>query len=71
MTPTNIRKTLVAMMARYNFTPKMCADKTSDQLLHLAAMLVGHRRYLGLLQPDELIRLTEMEKLVAELKRTN
>ena len=28
MTPPTIRKTLIAQMARYGFTPKMCKDKT-------------------------------------------
>ncbi len=71
MTPTDIRQTLVARMGRYGFTPEMCADKTSDQLLHLAAMLVQHRRYQGLLEADEIVRLGEMEKLVAELRQVH
>jgi hypothetical protein len=71
MTPTDARKAIVEKMARYGFTPSMCEDKTSDQLLHIAAMTVQHRRYLGLLEPDEIIRLGEMEKLAAELRQAN
>ena len=71
MNPTNIRQTLVARMARYGFTPEMCQDKTSDQLLHIAAMTVQHRRYLGILEADEIIRLGEMEKLAAELRQVH
>jgi hypothetical protein len=71
MTPTDARNTIVARMARYGFTPEMCQDKTTDQLLHIAAMLVGHRRYLGVLDADEFIRLGEMEKLAAELRQIN
>ena len=71
MTPTKARQAIVEHMARYGFTPTMCEDKTSDQLLHIAAMLVQHRRYLGSLEPDEIIRLGEMEKLVAELRQVN
>ncbi len=71
MTPTDIRQTLVARMGRYGFTPEMCADKSSDQLLHIAAMTVQHRRYLGVLEADEIIRLGEMEKLAAELRQEN
>jgi hypothetical protein len=71
MTPTEARQTLVQRMARYGFTPAMCEDKTSDQLLHIAAMLVGHRRSQGLLESDEIIRLGEMEKLVAELRQVH
>lgn len=70
-TPTNPRQAIIEKMARYGFTPAMCADKTSDQLLHLAAMLVGHRRYLGLLEADEIIRLGEMEELAAELRQVS
>jgi hypothetical protein len=58
-------------MARYGFTPAMCEDKTSDQLLHIAAMLVQHRQYLGSLEPDEIVQLGEMEKLVVELRLVN
>src|SRR6266702_7862535 len=68
MTPTKARETLVARMARWGMTPAMCADKSSDQLLHIAAMTVQHRRYLGVLDADEIIRLGEMEKLAAELR---
>ena len=71
MTPTEARQTLVARVARYGFSPEMCESKTSDELLHLAAMLVGHRRYLGILEADETIRLGEMEKLAAELRQVN
>jgi hypothetical protein len=49
----------------------MCEDKTSDQLLHIAAMTVQHRRYLGLLEPDEIVRLGEMENLAAELRQAH
>lgn len=48
-----------------------CADKTSDQLLHLAAMQFQHRSYKGLLEADEIVWMGEIEKLVAELKRVN
>jgi hypothetical protein len=65
------RQKIVHYMARYGFTPEMCEGKSSDSLLHLAAMLVGHRRYLGILEADEIIRLGEMEKTVAEIKRVN
>ena len=71
MTPTQARETLVARMARYGFTPEMCADKSADQLLHIAAMTVQHRRYLGVLEADETIRLGEMEKLAAELRQVH
>ncbi len=71
MTPTKARQTLIAHMARYGFTPSMCANKTSDQLLKIAAMLVQHRRYQGSLEPDEIVRLGEMEKLVAEIRQVN
>jgi hypothetical protein len=71
MTPTKARQTIVAQMARYGFTPAMCQDKTSDQLLHIAAMLAGHRRYLGVLEADEIIQLGEMEKTLAEIKQVN
>jgi hypothetical protein len=71
MTATSIRQRLVAYMARYGFTPAMCENKTADQLLHIAAMLVQHRRYLGSLEPDEIIRLDEMEKLVAQIRGLN
>ena len=65
------RQKTVRYMARYGFTPEMCEGKSSDMLLHLAAMLLGHRRYLGILDADEIIRLGEMEKTVAEIKRVN
>jgi hypothetical protein len=65
------RDKIARQMARYGFTPAMCENKSADQLLHLAAMLVGHRRYLGILEADEIIRLGEMEKAVAEIKRVN
>jgi hypothetical protein len=71
MAATSIRQKLVAYMARYGFAPAMCENKTSDQLLHIAAMLVQHRQYQGLLEADEIIRLGEMEKLVAELRQVN
>lgn len=71
MTPTDARKTIAARMARYGFTPEMCQDKTTDQLLNIAAMLVQHRRYQGLLEPEEIVQLGEMEKLVAELRQVN
>jgi hypothetical protein len=71
MSPAKARQTLIARMARYGFTPAMCADKTSDQLLKIAAMLVQHRRYQGVLEPDEIVRLGEMEKLVLELRQVN
>jgi len=71
MTTINARQAIIQRMARYGFTPEMCADKTPDQLLHLAAMLVGHRRYLGILEADEIVRLGEMEKLAAELRQVN
>jgi hypothetical protein len=58
-------------MARYGFTVEMCQDKTVDQLLHIAAMTVQHRRYLGVLEADEIIRLGEMEKLAAELRQAH
>ena len=65
------RQKIVRYMARYGFSPEMCEGKSSDMLLHLAAMLVGHRRYLGILEADEIIRLGEVEKAVAEIKRVN
>jgi hypothetical protein len=71
MTPTKARETLVAHRARYGFTPTVCADKTSDQLLKIAATLVQHRRYQGSLEADEIAGLGEMEKLVAELRQVN
>ena len=71
MTPTEARQEIVAHMSRYGFTPAMCEDKTSDQLLGIVAMTVQHRQYLGLLEPDEIIRLSEMEKLAAELRQPN
>src|SRR5882724_8793205 len=71
MTPTKARETLVQRMARYGFTPEMCADKSSDQLLHIAAILVQHRMSQGSLEADEIIRLGEMEKLAAELRQVN
>ncbi len=49
----------------------MCQHKTSDQLLKIAAMLVQHRRYQGVLEADEIVTLGEMEKLVAELRQVN
>jgi hypothetical protein len=58
-------------MARYGFTPQMCADKSANELLYLAHMLVAHRRYQGVLEADEIIRLSEMEKLVNELRSVN
>ena len=71
MTTINARQAIIQRMARYGFTPEMCQDKTSDQLLHIAAMTVQHRRYLGVLDADEIIRLGEMEKLAAELRQVN
>jgi hypothetical protein len=71
MTPTDARNTIVSKMARYGFTPTMCEDKTSDQLLHIAGMLVQHRRSQGSLEPDEIVQLGEMERLVAELRQVN
>ncbi len=71
MTPTDARNTIAAKMARYGFTPEMCKDKTTDQLLHIVAMLVQHRRYQGLLEPDEILQLGEMEKIVAEIRQVN
>jgi hypothetical protein len=71
MTPTKARQMIIAQMARYGFTLTMCEDKTTDQLLHIAAMLVQHRRYQGSLEPDEIVQLGEMEKLVAELRQVN
>ena len=71
MTPTEARNTIVAKMARYGFTPEMCRDKTTDQLLQIAAILVQHRRYQGSLEPDEIVQLGEMEKIVAEIRQVN
>jgi len=71
MTPTCIRQRLVVYMARYGFTPEMCHDKTADQLLHIAAMLVQRRRCQGLLEPDEIVQLGDMEELVTELRHVN
>jgi len=71
MTPTEARQAIVQYMARYEFSAAMCENKTSYELLRVAAMLVGHRRHLGLLEADEIIRLGEMEKLVAELRQVN
>jgi hypothetical protein len=71
MAATSIRQTIIAKMARFGFTPAMCENKTCDQLLHIVAMLVQHRRSQGLAEPDELVQLGEMEKLVAELRRVN
>jgi hypothetical protein len=65
------RQKIVQYMARYGFTPAMCEHKSADQLLHIAAMMVGHRRSLGVLEADEIIQLGEMEKTVAEVKRVN
>ena len=62
---------MTKLMARYGFTPKMCANKSVKELLYLAHLLVQHRRYLGVLDPDELIRLTDMEKLAEELRSVN
>ena len=58
-------------MARYGMIPAMCADKSNDMLLGIAAMMVGHRRSQGKLEADEIIQLGEMEKLVAEIKRVS
>jgi hypothetical protein len=58
-------------MARYGFTPEMCQDKITYQPLHIAAMLVQHRRHQGSLEPDEIVQLGEMEKFVAELRQVN
>jgi hypothetical protein len=58
-------------MARFGFTPAMCADKSSDTLLGIAAMIVAHRRSQGKLEADEIIRLGAMEKIVAEAKKLN
>lgn len=71
MNPTEARQKLVFHMARLcDMTPKMCEDKTSDQLLFLAHVTVQHRRSLGLgFDADEIIRLGELEKLAAELRR--
>jgi hypothetical protein len=71
MTPTSIRQTIIAKMARFGFTPAMCENKTCDQLLHIVAILVQHRRSQGLAEPDEIVQLGEMEKLVAELRQVN
>jgi hypothetical protein len=71
LTHTDLRAEIVRHMKRYGFTPAMCKGKDVDQLLHIAAMLVGHRRYLGVLEADEIVSLGEMEKLVAEIKRMN
>ena len=71
MTPTEARQEIVRYMARYGFTPTMCEDKSTDQLLHIAAMLVQHRRFQGLLEPDEIVQLGDMEELVAELRHVN
>lgn len=72
-TQTKIRQQIVRIMSTIDpgFTPKMCARWTSIQLLNLAAMIVGHRRYLGLLEPGELIMLAKMEELVRELQQVN
>jgi hypothetical protein len=65
------RDKIVRMMARYGFTPAMCADKSSDTLLGIAAMTTAHRRYLGAPDPDDIIRLGEIEDMAAEVKRLN
>ena len=71
MTATSIRQTIIARMARFGFTPAMCENKSCDQMLHIVAVLVQHRRSQGLAAPDEIAELTEMEKLVAELRQVN
>jgi hypothetical protein len=72
MTANEARQKVIAhMVARYGFTSEMCKDKSADNLLHIAAMMVGHRRYLGVLEADEVIQLGEMEKIVAEVKQLN
>lgn len=65
------RQKVVGHMARYGFTPEMCKDKSADQLLHIATMLVGHQRYLGILETDEIVLLGELERTVAEIKQLN
>jgi hypothetical protein len=58
-------------MARIGFTPAMCRDKSNDMLVGIARMTVIHQHYLGSMEPDALIWLTELEKLVAELRQVN
>lgn len=58
-------------MARWGFTPDMCADKSADTLLHIAAMLVSHRRYQGLLEADEIVRLGKLEETVRMMRQLN
>jgi hypothetical protein len=66
------RDQIVQHMSRFcGMTPEMCADKSNDMLLGIAAMMVGHRRSQSKLGADEIIQLGEMEKLVAEIKRMN
>ena len=71
MTSSSIRQSIIARMARFGFTPAMCENKTCDQLLHIVYMLVEHRRSQGLAEPDEIVQLGEMERLVAELRQVN
>lgn len=71
MTQRRVHDLMTKLMARYGFTPKMCANKSVKELLYLAHLLVQHRSYLGVLEADELIRLTEMEKLAEELRSVN
>jgi hypothetical protein len=72
MSLTEARKKIVAHVTRLTgMTPKMCEGKSDDMLLGIAAMTVGHRNYLGAMQADALIRLRELEKLVAEIKQMN
>ena len=65
------RQQIIQHMARWGFSPKMCSHWSSTQLLNIAAMLVRHRQYLGVIAPDELIRLDAMAKLVEEIRKVN
>jgi hypothetical protein len=71
MTPTKARQAIVALAARWGMTPAMCKGKSSDLLLGIVSMTVQHRNYLGVLEPDELVKLGELESLVAELRNVN
>ena len=64
MTANEVRQQIIAQMSRWGFTPEMCANKSADMLLHIAAMMVSHRRYQGVLEADEIVRLGKLEETV-------
>jgi hypothetical protein len=67
-----LRQQIVCYVGKLTgMTPEMCADKSADMLLNLAAMTTAHQNYLGAMRADALIWLAELENLVAGMKQLN